>query len=85
MINKTVNMNLPADAEARPVAILVQLASKYESKISIVSKDKKINAKSIMGMMSLGFANGETLTIEAEGEDAEDAVKEISEYIESSK
>lgn len=85
MINKTVNVNLPADAEARPVAILVQLASKYESKISIVSKDKKINAKSIMGMMSLGFANGETLTIEAEGEDAEDAVKEISEYIESSK
>lgn len=85
MINKTVNMNLPADAEARPVAILVQLASKYESKISIVSKDKKINAKSIMGMMSLGFANGETLTIEAEGEDAEEAVKEISEYIESSK
>lgn len=85
MINKTVKVNLPADAEARPVAVLVQLASKYESKIFIVSKSKKINAKSIMGMMSLGTVNGETLEIEAEGADAEEAVKEISEYIESSK
>ncbi len=85
MINKTVNVNLPADAEARPVAVLVQLASKYESRIYIISKTKKINAKSIMGMMSLGFVNGETLEIEAEGDDAEEAVKEISEYIESSK
>ncbi len=85
MINKTVKVNLPADAEARPVAVLVQLASKYESRIFIISKAKKINAKSIMGMMSLGFVNGETLEIEAEGADAEEAVKEISEYIESSK
>lgn len=85
MINKAVKVNLPADAEARPVAVLVQLASKYESKIFIVSKSKKINAKSIMGMMSLGAVNGEILEIEAEGADAEEAVKEISEYIESSK
>lgn len=85
MINKAVKVNLPADAEARPVAVLVQLASKYESKIFIVSKSKKINAKSIMGMMSLGAVNGEILEIEAEGTDAEEAVKEISEYIESSK
>lgn len=85
MINKAVKVNLPADAEARPVAVLVQLASKYESKIFIISKSKKINAKSIMGMMSLGAVNGEILEIEAEGADAEEAVKEISEYIESSK
>lgn len=85
MINKAVKVNLPADAEARPVAVLVQLASKYESKIFIISKSKKINAKSIMGMMSLGAVNGEMLEIEAEGADAEEAVKEISEYIESSR
>lgn len=85
MISKKVNVNLPVDAEARPVAVLVQLASKYESKIYIVAKDKKINAKSIMGMMSLGFANGETLEIEAEGADAENAVSEIARYIESVK
>jgi len=85
MISKKVNVNLPVDAEARPVAVLVQLASKYESKIYIVAKDKKINAKSIMGMMSLGFVNGEILEIEAEGADAENAVSEIARYIESVK
>lgn len=85
MISKEVKINLPVDAEARPVAVLVQLASKYESKIYIVARDKKINAKSIMGMMSLGFVNGETLVIEADGADAEQAISEISKYIESEK
>ncbi|MGN0390091.1 MAG: HPr family phosphocarrier protein [Wujia sp.] len=85
MINRTVVVNLPADAEARPVAVLVQIASKYESHISIKSQNKKINAKSIMGMMSLGFGNGDSLTIEAEGEDEEAAVSEITKYIESAK
>lgn len=85
MINKTVTVNLPADAEARPVAVLVQIASKYESHISIVAQNKKINAKSIMGMMSLGFGNGDLLTLEAEGEDEEAAVTEITKYIESVK
>ena len=63
----------------------MQIASKYESHISIKSQNKKINAKSIMGMMSLGFGNGDSLTIEAEGEDEEAAVSEITKYIESAK
>ena len=83
MISRDVVVNLQADATARPVAVLVQLASKYESKVYIVAKDKKINAKSIMGMMSLGFGQGDNLTIQAEGVDAEAAVKEIADYIES--
>ncbi len=83
MISRDVVVNLPADAEARPVAVLVQLASKYESKVYILAKDKKINAKSIMGMMSLGFGQGDKLTIQAEGNDAESAVLEIAKYIES--
>ncbi len=83
MISKEVVVNLSADAEARPVAVLVQIASKYESKIHIVSKDKKINAKSIMGMMSIGFGQGDKLVVEADGEDASQAVEEIAKYIES--
>ncbi len=83
MISKEVVVNLSADAEARPVAVLVQIASKYESKIYIVSRDKKINAKSIMGMMSIGFGQGDMLTVEADGEDASQAVEEIAKYIES--
>ena len=83
MISKKVNVNLPADQEARPVAVTVQIASKYESKIYIVANSKRINAKSIMGMMSLGFCQGDELIIEAEGTDEEAATTEIAKYIES--
>ena len=83
MINKTVTINLSADAEERPVAVLVQIASKFDSKIFLVSNNKRINAKSIMGMMSLGFAKGNELFIEADGEDEENAVRELTNYIES--
>ena len=77
MISKTVVVNLPADAEARPVAVLVQIASKYESKITINSQNRRINAKSIMGMMSLVLTNGVVVTIDAEGTDEEDAVEAL--------
>ncbi len=83
MVSKNVKVNLPADQEARPVAVTVQIASKYESRIFIVANSKKINAKSIMGMMSLGFGQGDDLIIEAEGADEEAAVLEIAKYIES--
>ena len=85
MVSKSVVVNLPADAEARPVAILVQIASKYESKITITSQSRRINAKSIMGMMSLGFGNGDALEIEADGSDEVAAVEELKNYIESVK
>ncbi|UEA73474.1 HPr family phosphocarrier protein [Lachnospiraceae bacterium GAM79] len=67
--------------EERPVAVLVQIASQYESQIHLVSDDKKINAKSIMGMMSMGFTEGQEITIIADGKDAEAAVNEIADYL----
>ena len=85
MISKTVVVNLPADAEARPVAVLVQIASKYESKITINSQNRRINAKSIMGMLSLGFVYGVAHEFEANGPDEEVAVEEMKNYIESVK
>jgi len=83
MISKTVNVNLNADAEARPVAVLVQKASQFESRVLIESGDKKINAKSIMGMMSLGFTHGSTVVISADGADEEAAVENLAEYLQS--
>lgn len=83
MTNKTVTVQLPSNADARPVAVLVQIASKYESRIFIIDDNKRINAKSIMGMMSLGFANGDTLCVEADGTDETAAVDEMAAYIES--
>lgn len=85
MYNVTATVNLAADAEARPVAELVQIASRYESRIHIIDGNKKINAKSIMGMMSLGIFQGARLDISAEGADEQAAVEEIAKYIESGK
>ena len=83
MCSRKVNVHLPSDQEARPVAVTVQIASRYDSRIYLISDSKKINAKSIMGMMSLGFSNGDELIIEAEGSDEEAAVAEIAKYLES--
>lgn len=74
MIEKTVVVSMMNEAEERPVAVLVQVASQYESRVHLVTGDKRINAKSIMGMMSMDFANGTELTIVAEGEDEKEAV-----------
>ncbi|MBE5923128.1 MAG: HPr family phosphocarrier protein [Lachnospiraceae bacterium] len=81
MVSETVNVNLSQDAEARPVAVLVQKASQFESRVFIESGDKKINAKSIMGMMSLGLNQDEEITVTAEGDDEAEALKDIVAYI----
>ncbi|MDO5154641.1 MAG: HPr family phosphocarrier protein [Eubacteriales bacterium] len=85
MTSKTVCVKLNADAEARPVAVLVQKASQFESKVLIETGDKKINAKSIMGMMSLGFTNGSEVVISAEGVDEQEAVENLAEYLQCDK
>ncbi len=81
MLEKTVKVSMTEGTEERPVAVLVQIASQYESQIHLVSDDKKINAKSIMGMMSMGFTEGQEITIIADGKDAEAAVNEIADYL----
>lgn len=81
MKKAAVEIKLQNGLEARPVAMLVQVASKYESKIYLESAGKKVNAKSIMGMMSLGLDNGEQVNVTAEGVDEEEAVKAIEQYL----
>ena len=83
MFTKSVIVNLPTDSEARPVAVMVQISSKFDSRVFASTHNKKVNAKSIMGMMSIGFANGDELNIEAEGQDEEEAVLAMAKYIES--
>jgi len=81
MTKKNIQIKLESGLEARPVALLVQEASKYESTIYIQSGDKKVNAKSIMGMMSLGLDNGELLEVSAEGTDEQLAVDNIEKFL----
>lgn len=81
MIQKEVQIKLETGLEARPVAMLVQVASQFESSVYINSGEKKVNAKSIMGMMSLGLDSGEKVTVTAEGSDEEKAVAEIENFL----
>lgn len=81
MVSKAVKINLETDAESRPVAVLVQKASCFVSKVCIESGEKQINAKSIMGMMSLGLAQDEEVVITAEGEDEKEAVEVLAAYL----
>ncbi|MBH1942560.1 HPr family phosphocarrier protein [Mobilitalea sibirica] len=83
MITKEIVIKIPTGLEARPVALLVQVASQYECSIHVISNDKKVNAKSIMGMMSLGISSGETVTVTADGPDEETAIDNIEKYLSS--
>ena len=84
MLTKKVVINIANGLEARPVAQLVQVASQFDSSIYLECEDKKVNAKSIMGMMSLGLASGEELSVTADGADEEAAVKAMCDYLSNS-
>ncbi len=81
MTKKEITIELPSGLDARPVAMLVQIASQYESEIHLESDGKNVNAKSIMGMMTLGLDTGEKVTVTAEGSDEQEAVKSIEAYL----
>lgn len=81
MRKETVTINLENGMEARPVAMLVQVASQYDSTIYIEMENKKVNAKSIMGMMSLGLENGEEVTIQADGQDEATAIDGVGGFL----
>lgn len=81
MTKRTVTIELASGLEARPIAMLVQLASSYESKIYVQSDNKKVNAKSIMGMMTLDLPVGEQVVVTADGVDEEKAINDIEKYL----
>lgn len=85
MISKEITIRLENGLEARPVAMLVQVASQYDSSIYLESGEKKVNAKSIMGMMSLGLDTGEIVTVVINGEDENQAMEGIEKYLHGNK
>ena len=64
-----------------PIAELVQVACKFDSEIILESNNRKINAKSIMGMMTLGLDAGEEITLSANGDDENAAMESIEQYL----
>ena len=81
MITKNMTIKIPTGLEARPVAVFVQVASQFESSIYVEVGTKSVNAKSIMGMMTLGLDSGEEVVVSATGADEEAAIAEIEKYL----
>ncbi len=81
MEKKNIQIRLEKGEEARSIALLVQEASKYESRIYIEEAAKRVNAKSIMGMMSLSIDNGKEVLVTAEGTDEQAAVEAIWRFL----
>ena len=81
MVEKTFKIIADTGIHARPATLLVQQASKYESEIQLQYNEKKVNLKSIMGVMSLGVGKNAEVTIIADGNDEETALNGLEELM----
>lgn len=81
MAKRPVVVKLKTGLHARPAALFVQEANKFSSEVYVEKDEKKVNAKSIMGIMSLAISSGTEVNISAEGSDAEQAVIALSELV----
>lgn len=74
-------VDLDTGLQARPAAQFVQEANRYSSHLFLEKDGKKVNAKSIMGLMSLAIANGEEVKIIADGPDEETAMNHLISFV----
>ena len=81
LIKKTVIVKNKQGLHARPAAIFVQIANKFDSRITVKRNDEEVNGKSIMGILMLGAEQGSSIIIEAEGNDAQAAISELEKII----
>ncbi|MFQ3544868.1 HPr family phosphocarrier protein [Halobacillus rhizosphaerae] len=81
MIERSLEVELETGLQARPAAQFVQQANRFVADIFIEKDKKRINAKSIMGLMSLAVGHGEEIMIIADGTDEETAMEELTDFI----
>mgnify|MGYP000840987363 CR=1 FL=1 len=81
MITKNMKIEISTGLEARPVAVFVQVASQFESSIYVEVGNKKVNAKSIMGIMAFNPSDGMSVDIVTEGADEEAALDAIEKFL----
>ena len=77
MLYKELTIQNPEGLKSRPAALFVQTASRYASQLLIECENKKVNAKSIMGVLSLGIKQGETIYVLANGKDEREALEAL--------
>ena len=81
MLEKSIKPQLDGQLEARPIAMLVQVASQYDSTVYLETEGRRINAMSIMGMMSLAASLGTEIRIITDGSDEEQAMAGMEAYL----
>lgn len=81
MVEKQVEVLLKTGLQARPAALFVQEANRFTSEVFLEKNGKKVNAKSIMGLMSLAINSGAMITLFAEGSDEQEAIEALAKYV----
>ncbi|MFA6384697.1 MAG: HPr family phosphocarrier protein [Candidatus Omnitrophota bacterium] len=81
VVSKTVIVKNKQGLHARPAALFVQVANKFDARVTVTYNDEKVNGKSIMGILMLGAEQGTEISIEADGKDAEIALVELEKII----
>ncbi|OZU88756.1 phosphocarrier protein Chr [Virgibacillus indicus] len=81
MVEKSVKVELDTGLQARPAALFVQEANRYSAHLFLEKEGKRVNAKSIMGLMSLAITRGEVITLIAEGSDEEIALNHLTTFV----
>ncbi len=80
---KIVTFQCDEASQMKAIAILIKKASAFNSRVWLTQGDRKANAKSLLGVMSLGIEHGVQLDISAEGEDEKEAVETLAAYLEN--
>ncbi|TWT07933.1 phosphocarrier protein HPr [Planococcus sp. CPCC 101016] len=83
MVEKQFTITDEAGMHARPASALVGAVSKFKSDITIEHNGKKVNLKSILGVMSLGVPSGSVVTIAADGEDENEAIEKAADVMQT--
>ena len=83
MISKEVVINNQVGLHARPATFFIQKANEFKSSIWVEKEDRRVNAKSLLGVLSLGIVKGTPVTIIADGADEETAIETLSALIDA--
>lgn len=81
MVEKQIEVQLKTGLQARPAALFVQEANRFHSEVYLEKDGKKVNAKSIMGLMSLAISSGSSVKIIIEGRDEAEALEALEKFI----
>lgn len=81
MVSREITVQNQVGLHARPATFFIQKANEFKSSIWVSKDERKINAKSLLGVLSLGVTRGTTIVVEAEGADEEEAVKALEDLI----